>query len=104
GGAVAPLLPEIRAPLARPEQPMAAIASGLRVRSPRLEGDQLLAEVLMRTVVPQVGRQRPSTRQLTEAYNMLAEAGIHSRALSIETDGTVIRQELAPQLVVKRES
>src|SRR5690606_7444813 len=66
---------EIRALLRRPEDPMAAIASGLRVRSPRLEGDQLLAEVLMRTVVPQVGRQRPSTRQLTEAYNMLAEAG-----------------------------
>src|SRR5690606_9149702 len=94
---------EIRALLRRPEDPMAAIASGLRVRSPRLEGDQLLAEVLMRTVVPQVGRQRPSTRQLTEAYNMLAEAGIHSRALSIETDGTVIREELARQFVVKPE-
>ena len=103
GDAVAHLPPEIRALLARPEQPMAAIASGLRVRSPRLEGDQLLAEVLMRTVVPQVGRQRPSTRQLTEAYNMLAEAGIHSRALSIETDGTVIREELARQFVVKPE-
>ena len=76
---MAHLPPEIRALLARPEQPMAAIASGLRVRSPRLEGDQLLAEVPMRTVVPQVGRQRPSTRQLTEAYNMLAEAGIRDR-------------------------
>ncbi|MFA5552900.1 MAG: hypothetical protein WDA03_14980, partial [Trueperaceae bacterium] len=46
------------AELARlPENPMAAIASGIRVRSRRLEPEQLLGEVLTRTVLKQLQRQ-----------------------------------------------
>ncbi|HEX7041291.1 MAG TPA: hypothetical protein VF202_14335, partial [Trueperaceae bacterium] len=95
GDQLAQLPPEIRALMRRPEDPMAAIASGLRVRSQKLDGDQLLGEVFARTIVPQALGQRPSTRQLTEAYNMLAEAGIHQRALTIEANGTVVYEELA---------
>lgn len=103
GDVGAELSPEVRAAMRRPEDPMAAIASGLRIRSQKLDGDQLLSEVLMRTVVPQIGGQRPTTRQLTEAYNMLAEAGIHHRALTIEANGTVVYEELARQFIIKPE-
>lgn len=94
---------EIRALLRQPENPMAAIASGLRIRSSKLDGDQLLGEILARTVVPQALGQRPTTRQLTEAYNMLSEAGIHQRALTIEANGTVVYEELARQFIIKPE-
>lgn len=97
------LTPEIRALLRRPEDPMAAIASGLRIRSQRMDGEQLLAEVLLRTVVPQANGQRPSTRQLTEAYSMMREAGISERALTIEANGTVIYEDMARQFVVRPE-
>lgn len=99
----ADLSPEIRALLRRPEDPMAAIASGLRVRSQRMDGEQLLAEVLLRTVVPQAAGQRPSSRQLTEAYSMMREAGISERALTIEANGTVIYEDMARQFVVRPE-
>src|SRR5690606_18457092 len=59
--------------------------------------------VLARTVVPQVARRQPTTRELTEAYNMLAEAGISSRALTIEANGTVVYEELARQFIIKPE-
>ncbi len=97
------LTPELRAILRQPENPMAAIASGIRVRNNKMDGEQLLGEVLARTIVPQIAGQRPSTRQLTEAYNMLAEAGIHQRALTIEANGTVVYEELARQFIVKPE-
>lgn len=90
------------AELARlPENPMAAIASGIRVRSRRLEPEQLLGEVLTRTVLKQLQRQEVTAKDRTEIDNMLDEAGINRRALTIEGNGTVIYEELARQFVVK---
>lgn len=90
------------AELARqPENPMAAIASGLRVRSHRLDGEQLLSEVLTRTLLKQVRQQEVTAQDRQEVANILREHGISERALTIEGNGTVIYEELARQFVVK---
>lgn len=80
---------------------MAAIASGLRVRSHRLDGEQLLSEVLTRTLLKQVRQQEVTAQDRQEVANILREHGISERALTIEGNGTVIYEELARQFVVK---
>lgn len=85
----------------QPENPMAAIASGLRVRSQRLNGDQILSEVFNRTVVKQLRQQEVTAKDRQEVDNILAAHGIEARALTIEGNGTVIYEELAKLFVVK---
>jgi len=93
--------PAIRAMLAQPENPMAALAAGgARARS-RMDSDELLGEIMMRTVVPQLRREPLDSSRVQEAYNMLRAHGIDQRALTIEANGTVIRKDLARQFVVK---
>lgn len=76
----------------------------------RLTGDALLAEIMTRTVIPQMRGERPSAEQLQEVSNILTQNGINlrvngaelaTRALTIEGNGTVIYNELARQFVVK---
>jgi hypothetical protein len=83
----------------RPEDPMAAITG--MVRSRRMDSDEVIGAVLSRTLLPQLRGSRPSSAQLTEAHNMLRAHGIHARALTIEGNGTVIREDLAKQFVVR---
>lgn len=85
----------------QPENPMAAIASGIRVRSGRMEPEQLLTEVLTRTVLKQIERKPISSQDRVEVDNMLAAHGIDKRALTIEGNGTVIYEELARIFSVK---
>jgi HK97 family phage major capsid protein len=97
--------------LRRPDDPLAAIAAGLNVRTRRFEPDELLAEVVHRTVVPQLAGHQPTAQQLQEVHNMLRDhlpsfrslddAGVETRALTIEANGTVIYNELARLFVVK---
>lgn len=90
------------AELARqPENPMAAIASGIRVRSNKLEPEQLLTEVMTRTVFKQLRQQEITAKDRQELDNLLKDHGISERALTIEGNGTVIFEELARQFVVK---
>lgn len=92
---------QVRAMLAQPENPMAAIAAGLQVRSRKLEPDELLGEVLFRTVARQMDFKQPSAQDRQEVDNILKASGIDTRALTIEGNGTVIREELARQFVVR---
>lgn len=85
----------------QPENPMAAIASGLRVRSQPLTGEDLLSEVMARTVLKQLRRQEVTPQDRTEVDNLLKAHGIEARALTIEGNGTVIYEELARIFVVK---
>lgn len=90
------------ADLARqPEHPMAAIAAGIQVRSSRLGPEELLSEVMSRTVVKQIRRQEVTTQDRQEVENILRRHGIQARALTIEGNGVVIFEELARQFVVK---
>lgn len=91
----------VQAMLAQPENPMAAIA-GAGARARRNEDpDQLLSEIMVRTIVPQMQRRALDSGEVQKAYNMLRAHGISERALSIEANGTVIREELARQFVIK---
>ena len=92
--------PAIRAMLAQPENPMAAMTGGARARQ-RMDSDELLGEIMTRTVVPQLERRALDTNEVQKAYNMLRAHGISERALTIEANGTVIREDLARQFVVK---
>ena len=95
----------VQAILAQPENPMAAVASGMQIRSTRLDPDQLLGEVLFRTVAKQISRDSEVTAQdRQEVHNILQRNGIDTRALTIEGNGTVIRDELARQFVIKPSS
>lgn len=85
----------------QPENPLAAIASGIRVRSGRMEPEQVLSEVLTRTVLKQATRQEVTAQDRQEVANILRDAGISERALTIEGNGTVIMEELARQFAVK---
>lgn len=85
----------------QPENPMAAIASGIRIRSGRMEPEQVLSEVLTRTVLKQATRQEVTAQDRQEVANILREHGISERALTIEDNGTVIMEELARQFAVK---
>ena len=91
----------VAAILAQPENPMAAIAGGLQIRSSKLDPDELLAEVLFRTVTKQMQGQQVSAQDRQETENILKRNGISTRALTIEGNGTVIYEELARQFVVK---
>ena len=93
--------PAIRAMLSQPENPMAAMAVGGARARQKMDGDQLLGEIMMRTVVPQLERRALDTTRVQEAYNMLRAHGISERALTIEANGTVIREDLARQFVVQ---
>ena len=91
----------VQAILAQPENPMAAIAGGLQIRSSKLEPDELLSEVLFRTVTKQMQGQQVTPQDRQETENILKRNGISTRALTIEGNGTVIYEELARQFVVK---
>ena len=91
----------VQALLAQPENPMAAIASGLQMRSAKLDPDELLSEVLFRTVTKQMQGQQVTAQDRQETENILKRNGIKTRALTIEGNGTVIYEELARQFVVK---
>lgn len=88
-----------------PEHPMAAIAAGLQIRSTRMEPEQVLAEVMARTVLKQIQRQEVTTKDRQEVDNILARHGIVNtpsrRALTIEGNGVVIYEELARQFVIR---
>lgn len=90
------------AELARqPEHPMAAIASGIRVRSAAMQPEDLLSEVLTRTVLKQMRQQEVTAQDRQEVHNILQAHGISHRALTIEGNGTVIYEELARQFSVR---
>jgi HK97 family phage major capsid protein len=91
----------IQALMRQPENPMAAIAAGLRVRSQRMEPEQILEEVIAATVLPQIQRRALDSDRVQRLYNILREHGISERALSIEANGTVIYEEMARQFVVR---
>lgn len=91
----------IQALLAQPENPMAAVASGMQIRSSRLEPDEILAEVLFRTVAKQMSFEQPTAQDRQEVDNILKRHGMQARALTVEGNGTVIREELARQFVVR---
>lgn len=84
-----------------PENPLAAIAGGIRTRGGRLEPEQLLAEVLTRTVLKQIRQQPVTAQDRQEVDNLLSGHGINARALTIEGNGTVIFEELARIFVVR---
>lgn len=97
--------------LRKPDDPLAAIAAGLKVRTRKLEPDELLGEVLSRTVVPQMRGVQPSAEELKVVHDMLAEtfpnfrsltdSGMETRALTLEANGTVIYNELARMFIVR---
>ena len=91
----------VRDILAQPENPMAAVAGGMSFRSRRLEPDEVLSEVLFRTVVKQMKREPVTSRDMEQVHNILKRNGIDTRALTLEGNGTVIYEDLARQFVVK---
>ena len=91
----------VRDILAQPENPMAAIAGGMNIRSRKLEPDEVLGEVLFRTVVKQMKREPVTSRDMEQVHNILKRNGIDTRALTLEGNGTVIYEDLARQFVVK---
>jgi hypothetical protein len=91
----------VQALMRQPENPMAAIASGLQVRSQRMSSDEILSEVLSATVIPQLQRRALDSQALERVNNILQAHGISQRALSIEANATVIYEELARQFVVR---
>jgi hypothetical protein len=67
----------------------------------KLEGDELLGEVMLRSVIPQMMRRSPTSEERQEIDNILTSQGIATRALTIEGNGTIIYNELARQFVIK---
>lgn len=85
-----------------PEAPLAIVTDGgVSVRSRRQSSDEVLAEVLMRSVIPQLQHRQPTPTERQEIDNILRRNGIDTRALSIEANGTVVYNELARQFVVR---
>ena len=91
----------VRDILAQPENPMAAIAGGMSMRTRKLEPDQILSEVFARTLVKQMKREPVTSRDMEQVHNILQRNGIDTRALTLEGNGTVIYEDLARQFVVK---
>ena len=85
----------------RPESPMAAIASGLQVRSSKLDREAAFGEIMARTVLKQAQNKEVTADDRQYVDNVLKEQGVSTRALTIEGNGTVIYEELARQFVVK---
>ncbi|GIV82206.1 MAG: hypothetical protein KatS3mg051_1560 [Anaerolineae bacterium] len=85
-----------------PETPLAVVTDGgVSVRSRRQSSDEVLAEVLMRSVIPQLQRRQPTPTERQEIDNILRRNGIDTRAISVEANGTVVYNELARQFVVR---
>ncbi len=87
-----------------PEAPMGAVAGRFLARADvRAERnlENVLNEVLFRSVVPQMRGAQPTAEQRQEIDNILRHARIDTRALTIEGNGTVIYNELARQFTVR---
>jgi len=85
-----------------PETPLAIVTDGgVSVRSRRQSSDEVLAEVLSRSVIPQLQRRQPTPTERQEIDNILRRNGIDTRAISVEANGTVVYNELARQFVVR---
>lgn len=85
-----------------PETPLAVVTDGgVSVRSRRQSSDEVLAEVLMRSVIPQLQHRQPTPTERQEIDNILRRNGLDMRAITIEANGTVIYNELARQFVVR---
>ncbi|RYM40745.1 phage major capsid protein [Meiothermus sp. PNK-Is4] len=87
-----------------PEPPLAVVTDGgVSVRSRRQTTDEILSEVLARSVIPQLQRRSPTPTERQEIDNILRRNGIDTRAISVEANGTVVYNELARQFVVRPE-
>lgn len=87
-----------------PEPPLAVVTDGgVSVRSRRATGDELLSEIFMRSVIPQLQRRQPTPTERQEIDNILRRNGIDTRAITVEANSTVIYSELARQFVVRPE-
>lgn len=85
-----------------PEPPLAVVTDGgVSVRSRRQTTDEILSEVLARSVIPQLQRRSPTPTERQEIDNILRRNGIDTRAISVEANGTVVYNELARQFVVR---
>ena len=83
-----------------PEVSMATRAAGIAASGRKLEGNELLAEVMVRSVIPQMQSRAPSSDERQQIDNILRSQGIDTRALTIEGNGTVIYNELARQFAI----
>lgn len=87
-----------------PEPPLAVVTDGgVSVRSRRQTSDEILSEVLARSVIPQLQRRSPTPTERQEIDNILRRNGIDTRAITVEANGTVVYNELARQFVVRPE-
>lgn len=88
-----------------PEPALAAIADGsASLRSRRQSGDEVLSEILLRSVIPQIQRREPGATERQEIENILRRNGLDTRAITVEANGTVIYNELARQFAVRPEA
>lgn len=92
--------PVVQADDISPEPSTAVVTDGsLSIRSRRASSDEVLVELMMRSVVPQLQRRQPTATERQEIDNILRRNGIDVRAITIEANGTVIYNDLARQFV-----
>jgi hypothetical protein len=82
------------------ESPMAALVNGGAIARRAVDRDELLAGIMIRTIIPQINQMNGQGDGVTaqmrqEVDNLLRRAGLDSRALTVTNQATVIRNELA---------
>lgn len=89
-----------------PESPLAALANGGGRPARRAAPEELMGEIMVRTVIPQINAFNGIGDGITadmrlEVDNLLRRNGIDTRALTVTNQATVIRNELAAFFTAK---